>query len=248
MTLFPHLFSLTIAYFAALASPAVAVPAQYNITTYVAKPDGKTDSTNAVIAAWNQACRSFFPSTIYVPAGTFSIKNLTLQGPCNSNVIGTMGSWIMFHAVEDVTISGGTLDGQGTGLWFCKSKSNYTESCPEGATGVTIMNSMIGTGDDCISIGPGTKNLWIKKISCGPDHGISIGSLGKELDEAGVHNVTVKNVTFTETENGVRIKSWSRPSTGFAKDILFQHAIMNNVYNPIIIDQNYCPDEKNCPG
>ncbi|CAN1292432.1 unnamed protein product [Linum perenne] len=144
----------------------------------------------------------------------------TLIAPSNYTVIGTMGSWIMFHAVEDVTISGGTLDGQGTGLWFCKSKSNYTESCPEGATnsnniyinglasvnsqmfhivinscqnvkvhgvrvsaagnspntdgihvesstGVTIMNSMIGTGDDCISIGPGTKNLWIKKISSG---------------------------------------------------------------------------------
>ncbi|CAN1192996.1 unnamed protein product [Linum perenne] len=188
----------------------------------------------------------------------------TLIAPSDYTVIGTMGSWIMFHAVEDVTISGGTLDGQGTGLWFCKSKSNSTESCPEGATNLEFSNSkniqinglasvnsqmfhiVINRGR-CISIGPGTKNLWIEKISCGPGHGISIGSLGKELDEEGVHNVTVKNVTFTGTENGVRIKSWSRPSTGFAKDILFQHAIMNKVYNPIIIDQNYCPNEKNCP-
>ncbi|CAN1156185.1 unnamed protein product [Linum perenne] len=217
-----------------------------------------------------------------------------------------MGTWIMFHAIDDVTISGGTLDGQGTGLWSCKSKSDSAKSCPEGvtnlefsnskniqinglasvnsqmfhivinscqnvkvqgvrvsadgnspntdgihvqsSTGVTIMNSMIGTGDDCISIGPGTNNLWIENISCGPGHGISIGSLGKEFDEAGVQNVTVKSVTFTGTENGVRIKSWGRPSTGFAKDILFQHVVMNNVYNPIIIDQNYCPGEKNCPG
>ncbi|CAN1288976.1 unnamed protein product [Linum perenne] len=287
MALFPLLFSLTIAYFIALASPAVAVPAQYSITTYGAKPDGKTDSTKAILDAWNQACHSSSPSTIYVPTGRFSIKNLVFRGPCKSKsimflidgtliapsdyyVIGTIGNWIMFHVVDGVTISGGTLDGQGTGLWSqlfhivinsCQNvkvqgvrvsaagNSPNTDGIHvQSSTGVTIMNSRIGTGDDCISIGPGTNNLWIENISCGPGHGISIGSLGKEFHEAGVQNVTVKTVTFTGTENGVRIKSWGRPSTGFAKDILFQHVVMNNVHNPIVIDQNYCPDEKNCPG
>lgn len=37
---------------------------------------------------------------------------------------------------------------------------------------VTIITSSISTGDDCISIGPGTSNLWIENVACGPGHGI----------------------------------------------------------------------------
>ncbi|XP_017216976.2 polygalacturonase [Daucus carota subsp. sativus] len=116
------------------------------------------------------------------------------------------------------------------------------------SSGVSILRSRISTGDDCVSIGPGTNNTWIENVSCGPGHGISIGSLGWDLQEPGVQNLTVKSVTFRNTDNGVRIKTWARPSKGFVRNVLFQHIFMNNVANPIIIDQNYCPDVKNCPG
>ena len=79
-------------------------------------------------------------------------------------------------------------------------------------------------------------------------HYYSIGSLAKDLKEEGVQNVTVKAVTFTGTQNGVRIKSWARPSNGFVKHVVFQHIDMTNVQHPIVIDQNYCPRHKNCPG
>lgn len=75
----------------------------------------------------------------------------------------------------------------------------------------------------------------------------SIGSLGKSLQEGGVQNVTVTQTIFTGTSNGVRIKTWGRPSNGFARNIIFEHLIMNNVQNPIVIDQNYCPGH-NCPS
>ena len=74
----------------------------------------------------------------------------------------------------------------------------------------------------------------------------SIGSLGKNQQETGVQNVTITTANFTGTQNGVRIKSWPRPSNGFARNIIFQHVNMVNVQNPIIIDQNYCPS-KDCP-
>ncbi|KAG2255011.1 hypothetical protein Bca52824_074305 [Brassica carinata] len=115
------------------------------------------------------------------------------------------------------------------------------------STGVTFTGSTVQTGDDCVAIGPGTRNFLISKLACGPGHGVSIGSLAKELNEDGVENVTLSSSVFTGTQNGVRIKSWARPSTGFVKNVFFQDLIMKNVQNPIIIDQNYCPSHKGCP-
>ncbi|KAH6768256.1 Pectin lyase-like superfamily protein [Perilla frutescens var. frutescens] len=118
----------------------------------------------------------------------------------------------------------------------------------EHSSGVSITNSLIGTGDDCVSIGPGSSSLMIQNLTCGPGHGVSIGSLGWKLNEEGVQNVTVKSATFTRTQNGVRVKTWARPSNGFVKGLIFQHLFMIDVKNPIIIDQNYCPSHGNCPS
>ncbi|KAK8930869.1 hypothetical protein KSP39_PZI016636 [Platanthera zijinensis] len=116
------------------------------------------------------------------------------------------------------------------------------------SNGVTVLGSNIATGDDCISIGPGSTNVWIESIKCGPGHGISIGSLGSEKVQNGVRNVTAKHVEFVGTDNGFRIKTWAKPSDGFVDHVLFQNATMNNVKNPIIIDQRYCPRKNNCPN
>ncbi|KAL8479179.1 hypothetical protein ACS0TY_026154 [Phlomoides rotata] len=114
----------------------------------------------------------------------------------------------------------------------------------QSSTGVTIKNTVIKTGDDCISIGPGTRNLWIEKIQCGPGHGVSIGSLGRDFNEDGVENVTLINSVFSGSDNGLRIKTWARPSKGFVRNINYRNIVMNNVENPIIIDQNYCPNNQ----
>ncbi|KAK1378617.1 Polygalacturonase [Heracleum sosnowskyi] len=303
-----------------LSSSSSSATITYNILHYGAQSGGQSDSSNAFLSAWGAACATTSSATIYVPPGRFLLRNVYLYGdickngaitiridgvlvaPSDYNVLGNSGSWIKFERVTGVSIYGGTLDGQGTSLWACKTSG---KKCPEGATtlafynsnkitisgltsvnsqkfhivmdschnvnlsgirvsasgnspntdgihlqsssGITVFNSHISTGDDCISIGPGNSNLWIEKIACGPGHGISIGSLGWTLQEPGVQNVTVKTVTFTGTENGVRIKTWARPSHGFVKGVLFQHLQMVNVQNPVIIDQNYCPGEKNCP-
>ncbi|KAG4949701.1 hypothetical protein JHK86_042940 [Glycine max] len=115
------------------------------------------------------------------------------------------------------------------------------------STGVTVSQAIISTGDDCIALSQGNTNVWIEHITCGPGHGISIGSLGAYKNEAGVHNVTVTDSIFEGTQNGVRIKSWAQPSNGYASNIVFRNLTMKNANNPIIIDQNYCPGDKSCP-
>ncbi|KAG2693767.1 hypothetical protein I3760_08G111500 [Carya illinoinensis] len=201
---------------------------------------------------------------------TFQIEG-TLVAPADYGVLGKAKIWLSFEGVSHVTIVGGALDAKGQSLWACKlaaSKNfpsgattlSFTDSNnirikgllsqnsqmfhivlkiiaagdspnTDGihvqlSSNVAITKSRIRTGDDCISIGPGTKDLWIERVECGPGHGISIG---------------MKKAVFTGTQNGFRIKSWARPSNGFVQRVRFLGAVMNNVQNPILIDQNYCP-------
>ncbi|RZC47791.1 hypothetical protein C5167_040729 [Papaver somniferum] len=292
----------------------------YNVQNFGAKPDGgKTSSTKSLLKAWDIACKSVKPSTIYVPPGTYLINQVVFSGPCKSKItfqidgtlvaptnyygVGNTGSWILFNSVTGLTVLGGTIDAHGSGYWACKRSGR---NCPQSArsmlfTGsknivingltsidsqqahlsfngcdnvmmknlkiiapedspntdgihvqmsndVTITDSSIQTGDDCVSIGPGAKTILFKRIECGPGHGISIGSLARDLNEEGVQDITVKNVTFSKSQNGLRIKTWARPSNGFVKNVLYQNIVMNDVLNPIIIDQNYCPGDKGCPN
>ncbi|KAJ7961919.1 putative Pectin lyase-like superfamily protein [Quillaja saponaria] len=106
---------------------------------------------------------------------------------------------------------------------------------------VDISRIIIGTGDDCIALISGTKNVHISQVDCGPGHGISVGSLGKYQEEEDVEDIVVKNCSFHGTSDGVRIKTWASRFDVKASNLVYEDIVMNNVGNPIIIDQQYCP-------
>ncbi|KAJ0800844.1 putative endo-polygalacturonase [Helianthus annuus] len=126
----------------------------YNVLSFGAKANGRPDSKNAFLKAWNLACASTNPTIIYVPADRYLIASAvtfagqackskaitfniygTLVAPSSYIAIGNSEVWIKFHRV---TISGGTLDAQGAPLWACKSSG---KTCPKGATTLGFYHS-----------------------------------------------------------------------------------------------------------
>ncbi|KAJ6301333.1 hypothetical protein OIU77_015607 [Salix suchowensis] len=113
------------------------------------------------------------------------------------------------------------------------------------STNVVLQDCKIGTGDDCISIVNGSSGIKMKRIYCGPGHGVSIGSLGKDSSTGIVTKVVLDTAFIRETTNGVRIKTW-QGGNGYVRGVRFENVRMENVDNPIIIDQFYCDSPKSC--
>ncbi|KAM6602256.1 hypothetical protein CsatA_021865 [Cannabis sativa] len=128
----------------------------------------------------------------------------------------------------------------------------------EDSKNVSVFHSVIKAGDDCISIGDQSFHILIVNIFCGPGHGISIGSLGRDGEEVKVENIQVHRANFFGTTNGVRIKTYQVMYTlkfinmnlvgkGIVQHVGFKNLTFHNVENPIIIDQHYCFDPNGCP-
>ncbi|KAL8167779.1 hypothetical protein V2J09_009278 [Rumex salicifolius] len=95
---------------------------------------------------------------------------------------------------------------------------------------VKVVDSIIKTGAECVSICPDSSNVSITGVICGPGLGVGIAGLGGSLnDNRPVRRVNVNNCTFKQSENGVILKTLPGLVASTASEI--------NVKNPIIIDQ-----------
>ncbi|XVE82417.1 hypothetical protein DITRI_Ditri16bG0003000 [Diplodiscus trichospermus] len=156
--------------------------------------------------------------------------NLKVQGITSLN---SPGNHVSVNACNEVDISHIQL--------IAPEDSPNTDGIDiSAATSLRISDSVFQTGDDCVAINGGSSHINITRLTCGPGHGISVGSLGKNGKNETVEWVQVENSIFTGTQNGARIKTWAGGS-GFARNIFFDGAQLMNVQNPIIIDQHYCP-------
>ncbi|BBG92541.1 Pectin lyase-like superfamily protein [Prunus dulcis] len=95
------------------------------------------------------------------------------------------------------------------------------------STAINITDANIGTGDDTVSIGHGSKEITVTKVTRGPGHGISIGSLGKYLNEEPVVGIRVNNCTLRNTQNGLRQDMACFSSASTASAIHFEDIIMD---------------------
>ena len=139
-----------------------------------------------------------------------------------------------FHLVpddcQDVLIAGVTILAP-------EHAANTDAIDPSSCKNVLITNCTIDVGDDNVAIKAGKKiagrefaseDITVTDCTFLHGHGMSIGS---ETD-GGVRNVIVKNCTFENTENGLRIKS-QRGKGGLVENISYSDITMKNV-NPAI--------------
>uniref|UniRef100_A0A803LUS2 Polygalacturonase n=1 Tax=Chenopodium quinoa TaxID=63459 RepID=A0A803LUS2_CHEQI len=166
----------------------------------------------------------------------WTMNNCSKTGKCNSLPYVQLldefsDSWHNFARLimHDITISAPKTSLNTDGIHVGRSD------------GVNITLAQIGTGDDCVSIGDGAKNVHIEQVTCGPGHGISVGSLGRYPNEEPVQDITVKGCTIKNTDNGVRVKTWHNSYQGVVTGLHFEDITVENVLNPIIVDQEYCP-------
>lgn len=114
---------------------------------------------------------------------------------------------------------------------------------------ISIINSNINNGDDCVSLKPNSTNIIASDLYCNGSHGISVGSLGQY---AGVYdiveNFTSTNIQMYNAENGARIKAFAGPGvgSGIVKNINYSFFTEGNVDNPLIVDQCYMTNATEC--
>ena len=108
---------------------------------------------------------------------------------------------------------------------------------PSSCKNVLITRCRIDVGDDNVAIKAGKKlaerefaseDITVTDCTFLHGHGVSIGS----ETAGGVRNLTVRNCTFENTENGLRIKS-QRGKGGIMENISYSDITMKNV-NPAI--------------
>ncbi len=184
---------------------------------------------------------------------------------------------IELYQCDHVTISGVTLQNQPMWMQALRFSSDIVESGVTirgygqnsdgvdlvGDTNVSLSDLDISVSDDDIAIKSGlpisrtdtdyakevglpqmpTSHVQISNILARAGSGISIGS---EVAN-GVNNVTIDDVTFTNTEYGFRIKT-ARDRGGEIFGITVNHLMLTSVNYPLAIDFYYNPVGPNPRG
>jgi hypothetical protein len=115
--------------------------------------------------------------------------------------------------------------------------SHNTDGIDLAETNALIQNCVISTGDDNIAIGSSaglSRDILVTNCVFGSGHGVSLGS----YTSSGISNLTVINCVFTNTDNGIRMKS-DNDRGGVAQNLSYLNLNMTNVLMPFVIYSYY---------
>ncbi|XP_057432054.1 probable polygalacturonase At3g15720 [Lotus japonicus] len=185
------------------------------ISNLVIQGGGKIDGEGA---SWWQTYPEITPNALQF----HQCKNLRLS---NLTHINSPKIHISIYSCNDFSIANIHI--------IAPEKSQSTDGIDiTRSSNILVENSNIETGGDCIAINNGSTFINITGVTCGPGHGISVGSLGKNNTYETAEEIYVHNCTFIGTQNGARIKTW-RWLTGFGSNhssLLLLHDIVDFHY------------------
>ncbi|KAF4306661.1 Glycoside hydrolase family 28 [Botryosphaeria dothidea] len=122
---------------------------------------------------------------------------------------------------------------------------------------ITVQNSSVTNGDDCVSFKPNSTNVLVQNMICNGTHGMSVGSLGQYPDRVDyVENIYVYNAAMYNSSEGARIKVWPNAfseksanlvgggGTGLVRNVTYDTMWLDNVDYGLTITQCYGQDDE----
>ncbi|MGA3065233.1 MAG: glycosyl hydrolase family 28 protein [Tepidisphaeraceae bacterium] len=212
------------------------------------------NNVNLEIATGATLLNTSTTSTLIETTGDTQDLELTGGGILNNNAVTTSGSKMVdFEHVTNLLVNGVTIE-NAPGEHFDPLKDNNvtinnitiqdplgyqknTDGIDFSGNNFLIENSNISDGDDNIVAKPistFSSNILIQNDVLGNGHGISVGG----QTNAGLNNMTVNNIVFNGTLNGVRLKAGT-PNGGIVTHVTFSNLTMTNVTYPILINSWY---------
>ncbi|XWS22610.1 hypothetical protein CRYUN_Cryun29cG0051000 [Craigia yunnanensis] len=179
-----------------------------------------------VVFQGNGPCRGAPTALTIDSSSSIKVKGLTIQNSQQMNFVISKSESVRVYEVQ-VSCPGDSPNTDGIHI--------------TGSTNVVLQDCKIGTEDkNTLNEAEG---YLTEIITC--VHTDCIGSLGKDSSTGIVTKVVFDTAFLRETTNGARIKTWQGGS-GYVRGVRFKNMRMEDVANPIIIDQFYCDSPTTC--